>query len=234
MTEVFILILLIFVNALFVMSEIALVSARKTKLEQLANKGNINAKAALKLAENPEVFLSTAQIFITLIAILTGLYSGEKFSGHLQPFIEKISFPASEKNNDHVSVLLVADLVDEIKNISGVIKMISRLNVNIPFQLTIIGGGRDEMKLEWPGRPGGGGRAISSAVAAQYLIDTVLHRCEHICGRSTCQPHGVEISDHGVENTTLILHGRKCGGIFSSCSIFSAMRKGRKFRAADH
>ena len=92
MTEIFVLLLLMVINGLFVMSEIALVSARKTKLEQLANKGNINAKAAFKLAENPEVFLSTAQIFITLIAILTGLYSGEKFSGYLQPFLEKIDF----------------------------------------------------------------------------------------------------------------------------------------------
>lgn len=92
MVEIFILLFLMILNGLFVMSEIALVSARKTKLEQLANKGNVNAKAALTLSENPEIFLSTAQIFITLIAILTGLYSGEKFSSDLQPYLEKISF----------------------------------------------------------------------------------------------------------------------------------------------
>ena len=62
MTEVFILLLLIFLNALFVMSEIALVSARKGRLEGMANKGDLKAKAALDLAENPEKFLSTAQI----------------------------------------------------------------------------------------------------------------------------------------------------------------------------
>lgn len=71
------------------MSEIALVSSRKSRLEQLANKGNSNAKAALELAENPDIFLSTAQIGITLIAILTGLYS-EHF--HLEAVLEKISF----------------------------------------------------------------------------------------------------------------------------------------------
>jgi len=92
MTEIFILFFLIILNGLFVMSEIALVSARKTKLEQLSNKGNINAKAALLLAENPDIFLSTAQIFITLISILTGLYSGEKFSSHLQPYLEQVNF----------------------------------------------------------------------------------------------------------------------------------------------
>ena len=79
MAEILILLLLIIVNGLFVMSEIALVSARKARLESMANKGDLKAKVALTLAENPEKFLSTAQIFITLIAILTGVYSGEKF-----------------------------------------------------------------------------------------------------------------------------------------------------------
>jgi len=74
------------------MSEIALVSARKGRLESMGNKGDEKAKAALDLAENPEKFLSTAQIGITLVAILTGLYSGEKFSAQLIPFFEKISF----------------------------------------------------------------------------------------------------------------------------------------------
>jgi putative hemolysin len=92
MLELFILFCLIFLNGLFVMAEIALVSARKSKLEDMASKGDIKAKAALRLTENPELFLSTAQIGITLIAILTGYYSGEKFSEYLRPTIEKISF----------------------------------------------------------------------------------------------------------------------------------------------
>lgn len=88
MTEIFILGLLIFLNALFVMSEIALVSSRKSKLETMANKGDAKAKAALLLSENPERFLSTAQIGITLISILTGVYSGEKFGNNLKPFLK--------------------------------------------------------------------------------------------------------------------------------------------------
>ncbi len=74
------------------MAEIALVSARKSKLEEMASKGDLKAKAALNLSENPELFLSTAQIGITLVAILTGLYSGEKFSENLKPIIEKIPY----------------------------------------------------------------------------------------------------------------------------------------------
>jgi len=92
MAEIIILALLIIVNGLFVMSEIALVSARKGRLESMANKGDAKAKVALTLAEDPEKFLSTAQIFITLIAILTGVYSGEKFGHYLEPYIEKIAF----------------------------------------------------------------------------------------------------------------------------------------------
>lgn len=92
MAEVFILLLLILVNGLFVMSEIALVSARKGRLETMANKGDLKAKAALDLTTNPEKFLSTAQIGITLISILTGVYSGDKFGPQLQPYIEKINF----------------------------------------------------------------------------------------------------------------------------------------------
>ena len=90
MTEILILLVLIILNGLFVASEIALVSARKGRLESMANKGDAKAKAALELTESPEKFLSTAQIGITLIAILTGVYSGEKFSENLKPFIEKI------------------------------------------------------------------------------------------------------------------------------------------------
>lgn len=92
MLEFIILLCLIFANGVFVMAEIALVSARKTRLENLAEKGDLKAKAALELTESPELFLSTAQIGITLIAILTGLYTGEKFTADLKPYIEKIHY----------------------------------------------------------------------------------------------------------------------------------------------
>jgi putative hemolysin len=87
--EIFILLALILLNGLFVMSEIALVSARKPRLESAAEKGDKKAKSALDLSMNPEIFLSAAQIGITLIAILTGVYSGEKFGGYIQPFFER-------------------------------------------------------------------------------------------------------------------------------------------------
>src|SRR5215217_9354815 len=88
--EILILLGLIILNALFVMSEIALVSARKSRLETMAEKGDKKAEVALRLSNNPEIFLSAAQIGITLIAILTGVYSGERFGGYIQPLIERI------------------------------------------------------------------------------------------------------------------------------------------------
>ncbi len=117
MTEVFILILLIFVNALFVMSEIALVSARKGRLEAQASKGDLKAKAALDLATNPEKFLSTAQIGITLISILTGVYSGDKFSKLLSPFFQQFSF--TEKYADGIATTVVVIIVTFLSIIFG-------------------------------------------------------------------------------------------------------------------
>ena len=69
------------------MSEIALISARKNRLETAAKKGNKNAQIALDLANAPNKFLSTVQIGITLIGILTGIYSGDKITHDVEAFI---------------------------------------------------------------------------------------------------------------------------------------------------
>jgi putative hemolysin len=69
------------------MSEIALVSARKARLETLAKKGKKSAQKALNLSGDPDKFLSAIQIGITLIGILTGLYSGEAFAGDLEKIL---------------------------------------------------------------------------------------------------------------------------------------------------
>ncbi|WP_371535511.1 MULTISPECIES: hemolysin family protein [unclassified Flavobacterium] len=69
------------------MSEIALISARKNRLETSAKKGNKSAQAALDLANAPNKFLSTVQIGITLIGILTGIYSGDKITTDVQTFV---------------------------------------------------------------------------------------------------------------------------------------------------
>ena len=89
------------------MSEIALVSARKSRLEHLAEKGDVKAKKALELSNNPEIFLSAAQIGITLIAILTGVYSGERFGHYLQPLIGKIDFLAPYADGISTTIIVI-------------------------------------------------------------------------------------------------------------------------------
>lgn len=77
------------------MSEIALISARKNRLETAAKKGNTSAKTALDLANSPNKFLSTVQIGITLIGILTGIYSGDKITTDVETFFTTytLTFP---------------------------------------------------------------------------------------------------------------------------------------------
>ena len=75
--EFLIILLLIILNGFFAMSEIAMISARRSNLEMQARQGNAGARQAQKLIEDPDKFLSTIQIGITLIGILTGIYSGD-------------------------------------------------------------------------------------------------------------------------------------------------------------
>lgn len=105
--EIIILLFFIFLNGLFVVSEIALVSARKARLETMADKGDLSAKRALDLSNNPHIFLSAAQIGITLITILTGVYSGEKFSKPLQPIIENISFLKPYAHSISIAIIVI-------------------------------------------------------------------------------------------------------------------------------
>ncbi len=99
------------------MSEIALVSARKARLESQAEKGDANARKALDLSNTPEKFLSAAQIGITLIAILTGVYSGERFSKDLQPLLERIGF--IKPYADTISITIVVIIVTFLSIIFG-------------------------------------------------------------------------------------------------------------------
>lgn len=102
-----IILVLILLNGVFSMSEIALISARKNRLESAAKKGNLNAKAALELANSPNKFLSTVQIGITLIGILTGIYSGEKITLDVQHFVEQFEMLKPYANSIAVGIVVV-------------------------------------------------------------------------------------------------------------------------------
>lgn len=90
--EIFIIVGLILFNGLLSMAEMSVVSSRKSKLELEAKKGNKAAQRALELANEPDNFLSAIQIGITLIGILTGLFSGEAFAGDLAKIMAKVEF----------------------------------------------------------------------------------------------------------------------------------------------
>lgn len=87
--EIIILGILILLNGFFALSEIALVSSKKSKLEQLKSKG---AKTALKLMDDSESFLSAIQVGITLIGIVTGVYGGMNIADNITPLFQKFDF----------------------------------------------------------------------------------------------------------------------------------------------
>ena len=89
MEEIFIILLLILLNVVFSMSEIAIISARKSSLQADANKGSKAARTALNLAQDPDRFLSAVQVGITLIGILTGIFSGNKIAAEFSAVLQK-------------------------------------------------------------------------------------------------------------------------------------------------
>ncbi len=88
--EIIVVLILIVLNGLFAMTEMAIVSSRKSKLQEMANKGSENAKIALELATSPNKLLSTSQIGITFIGIFAGAFGGEQLADKLSPLLVKI------------------------------------------------------------------------------------------------------------------------------------------------
>jgi putative hemolysin len=87
--EILILFLLILANGVFSMSEIAIVASRQARLQQLAENGDTKAVVALELARNPDRFLSTVQIGITMVGVLTGAYGGTAIADRLSLYLER-------------------------------------------------------------------------------------------------------------------------------------------------
>ena len=89
-TEIAIILLLIIINGIFVLSEIALISSRKARLQQRANEGDEGARKALELASSPNRFLSTCQIGVTFISILAGAFGGSTVAGEVEARLKEI------------------------------------------------------------------------------------------------------------------------------------------------
>ncbi|MCG3157192.1 MAG: hypothetical protein DKINENOH_03824 [bacterium] len=103
--EILVIFLLILLNGVFAMSETALVSARKLRLEQWAEEGNERASAALELANDPNRFLSTVQVGITLIGTIAGVFGGATLANELQQALA--AMPWLQHHSESAALALV-------------------------------------------------------------------------------------------------------------------------------
>ncbi|GAB3954619.1 hemolysin family protein [Spirosoma harenae] len=115
--ELLIILLLTLLNGVFSMSEIALVSSRRSKLEAAAKNGDRRAQVALDLSNSPNRFLSTVQIGITLIGILLGIFSGDKLTDDVQAFVAQIDILKPYANS--IAVVLVLLLLTYLSLVFG-------------------------------------------------------------------------------------------------------------------
>ena len=104
--DLLILIALIALNGVFAMSELAVISARRARLQMMADKGNLGARAALRLQDDPSRFLSTVQIGITLVGIVAGAYGATALAEDVQPLIVRLA-PGLEANAPFIAYAVV-------------------------------------------------------------------------------------------------------------------------------
>ena len=127
--EILIILFLIVLNGVFSMSEIALISARKNRLETAAKKGQKNAKVALELVNEPNKLLSTVQIGITLISILTGIFSGDKITADVLAFVSQ--FPLLQPYAHTIAVGIVVVILTFFSLVLGEL-LPKRIGLNYP------------------------------------------------------------------------------------------------------
>ena len=117
--EIIIILLLILANGFFALSEIALVAARKSKIRQLAKKGNKQAQIAQKLQEDPNRFLATVQIGITLVGTLAGVIGGARIVDFLTPLIAKIPTQWVQRGAEEIAIGIVVITISYLSLVIG-------------------------------------------------------------------------------------------------------------------
>ncbi|MGA9138748.1 MAG: hemolysin family protein [Methanocella sp.] len=117
LAEIIVIILLILLNGILAMSEIAIISVRKARLQQLSNEGNKNAQMALELAKSPGDFLSTIQVGITLVGVLAGAFGGTTIAKEFVPLISSV--PALAPYSDAIAVASVVIAITYLTIIVG-------------------------------------------------------------------------------------------------------------------
>jgi len=108
LTEILIVLALTIVNGLLAMSELAVVSSRPARLKVLSDQGNKGAATAIRLAEDPGRFLSTVQIGITLVGVLSGAFSGATLGTRLSEWLGTQGFSPSVSDTLGVGIVVVA------------------------------------------------------------------------------------------------------------------------------
>jgi putative hemolysin len=115
--EIVVVLLLLLCNGFLALSEIAVVSARRSRLAQRAERGDASARAALSLAESPTRFLSTVQVGITLIGILSGAYGGATIAEELAAVLN--GYPAIAPYSEAAAVGIVVVILSYVSVIVG-------------------------------------------------------------------------------------------------------------------
>ena len=117
MTEVLIILALILLNGVFAMSEIALISVRRARLESQAAKGDKKAREALDLATHPDQFISTVQLAITLITLLNGIFSGKNIEVNIVAFLNR--YEVLRPYSSNIATVLVIIIITYLSLVLG-------------------------------------------------------------------------------------------------------------------
>ncbi|RJP61155.1 MAG: HlyC/CorC family transporter [Ignavibacteriales bacterium] len=133
--EILILLVLFIANGIFAMSEIAVVSLRKARLEHLAKKGHKRYKIALELFNSPGKFLSTVQVGITVIGIIAGVFSGATLAEKLVEYFNQ--FPALKEYSQFLGYFLVVSLITYLSLIVGEL-VPKRIAINNPEKIALL------------------------------------------------------------------------------------------------
>src|SRR5690242_16822073 len=135
MLDILILFLLAVVNGLFSMAEIAIVSARRARLQQMVDTGSTGAQTAIELAENPNRFLSSVQIGITLIGIISGAFGGAAVTEDLAALIHQL--PVLAPYSETLALILVVALITYLSLVIGEL-VPKRIGLRFPEQIAAL------------------------------------------------------------------------------------------------
>jgi putative hemolysin len=149
LTELLIILALVLLNGVFAGAEIAILSLRKTRLQELVEEGSVRASAVARLRENPESFLATVQIGITVVSAAASAFAGAEIADELAPTIAAI--PALERVAPQVALALVIAFNSYLSLVLGeLVPKSLALRAGETYALLI---GPPLASLAWLGRP---------------------------------------------------------------------------------